>query len=104
MIQFAALLYLLQHKQAELEEMAKKKKLSKEEREQLFAAVEEQYPLTTVIQRATLESWLPGININNATYILMRRNQMSANVMVSSMASNARKRQQKILDSFSKKQ
>jgi len=82
--------------------MAKKKKLSKEEWEQLFAAVEEQYPL--VIQRATLESWLPGINHNNATYILMWRNQMSANEMVSSMASNARKRQQKILDSFSKKQ
>jgi len=35
-----------------------------------------------------LESWLPAINADNAFYVLMRRNQMSANDMVATMADN----------------
>jgi len=51
-----------------------------------------------------MESLLPGINHNDSAYNLMQQNQMLANGMLSNMRDNAKKWQQKILDSFSKKQ
>jgi len=88
--------------QSTVSSLAEKRKLTKEEREQLFAAVREHFPQSTVVSRSILEQWHPNIHPENVQYILMRRNKEAANRMIQKVAVNTRQRQQKILDSFKK--
>jgi len=53
-------------------------------RQQLYDAVKVHFPLTlsTLLTRSTLESWLPGVCDDNVKYILGRRRQQTANIML----------------------
>jgi len=89
-------------KQTEIEELAKRTDLSKEEMQRLYDSVEAQFPSTTPtpVTKSMLDSWMPQMTDENANRILLWRNMKAANKMVARMEQGSRKRQQKILESI----
>ena len=83
--------------------LAAARKLTRADRDRLFAAAKSSFDPTVVLTRSKLQQWQTNISDENVNNILLRHNVDRRNKLVQSMDAASKQRQQTIFDSFRKK-